>query len=177
MPMGPCQLLDEVGIDVGHKVVSTLNQEAGDRFKPAGMYERLSDLGCYGKRSKKGFFHYDDQGQKLEINKDILELLPAQKIRMSEEEIQERVFIPMINEAATVLQDQVVRTVEEVDLGIIFGVGFPRFRGGLLRYADSQGLDNILKVLDQYGRDLDAKRFEACSLIRDLVKKKQTFYN
>ena len=141
------------------------------------MYERLSNHDYDGKKSKKGFFHYDDRGRKLEINKDILEYFPAQKIKMSEKEIQERVIIPMINEAATVLQDQVVRTVEEIDLGIVFGIGFPRFRGGLLKYADSRGLDNILKVLDQYAQDLDGKRFEACSLIRELGKKKRTFYN
>jgi 3-hydroxyacyl-CoA dehydrogenase/enoyl-CoA hydratase/3-hydroxybutyryl-CoA epimerase len=140
------------------------------------MYERLSDLDYYGKKSKKGFFLYDDRGRKLEINKDILKYLPAWNIKMSEEEIQERVVIPMINEAATVLQDQVVRTVEEIDLGVVFGIGFPRFRGGLLKYADSRGLDNILKVLDQYAQELDAKRFEACSLIRELGKKKRTFY-
>jgi 3-hydroxyacyl-CoA dehydrogenase/enoyl-CoA hydratase/3-hydroxybutyryl-CoA epimerase len=177
MPTGPCLLLDEVGIDVGHKVVSILNEATGDRFKPAAIYEKLFDLGCFGKRSKKGFFRYDDQGRKLEINKDILKSLPAQRIRMSEEDIQKRVIIPMINEAATVLQDQAVKTVEEIDLGLVFGVGFPRFRGGLLRYADSQGLDNILRALDEYAKDLDARRFEACSLIREMVKKQETFYD
>jgi 3-hydroxyacyl-CoA dehydrogenase/enoyl-CoA hydratase/3-hydroxybutyryl-CoA epimerase len=76
-----------------------------------------------------------------------------------------------------VLQDQVVRTVEEIDLGMVFGVGFPRFRGGLLKYADAKGLDNILRGLDQYAQDVDAKRFEACSLIRELGTKRRTFYN
>ena len=176
MPMGPCHLLDELGFDVGHQLVTILDEATGGRFKPAAMYERLSDLDYYGKKSKKGFFLYDDRGRKLEINKDILKYLPARNIKMSEEEIQERVVIPMINEAATVLQDQVVRTVEEIDLGVVFGIGFPRFRGGLFKYADSRGLDNILKVLDQYAQELDAKRFEACSLIRELGKKKRTFY-
>jgi 3-hydroxyacyl-CoA dehydrogenase/enoyl-CoA hydratase/3-hydroxybutyryl-CoA epimerase len=177
MPMGPCHLLDEVGIDIGYKLLTILNERIGGRFKPAAMYKRLCHLDGYGKRSKKRFFHYDDQGRKLEMNKDIIECLPARKIKMSEEEIQERVLIPMINEAATLLQDQVVRTVQEIDLGIVFGFGFPRFRGGLLKYADSRGLGNILRVLDQYAQDLDAKRFEACSLIRELGEKKRTFYN
>ena len=177
MPTGPCHLLDEMGIDIGHNLITILQETTGGRFKPAAMYRRLCDLDCFGKKSKKGFFLYDDRGQKLEINKDILEYLPARRIKMSEEEIQERILIPMINEAATVLQDRVVRTVEEIDLGTVFGIGFPRFRGGLLKYADSRGLDNILRVLDQYARDLDPRRFEACSLIRQLGKKKGTFYN
>jgi 3-hydroxyacyl-CoA dehydrogenase/enoyl-CoA hydratase/3-hydroxybutyryl-CoA epimerase len=177
MPKGPCRLLDVVGIDFGHKLVTILNETTGDRFKPAALYETLSGLDYNGKKSKKGFFLYDDQGRRLEINKDILRYLPARKIKMREEEIQERVLIPMINEAARVLQDQVVRTVQEVDLGAVFGIGFPRFRGGLLKYADSRGLDHILRVLDQYAQDLDAKRFEACSLIRELGKKKRKFYN
>jgi 3-hydroxyacyl-CoA dehydrogenase/enoyl-CoA hydratase/3-hydroxybutyryl-CoA epimerase len=177
MPMGPCHLLDELGIDVGHNLITTLNETTAGRFKPAAVYERLSDLDYCGKKSKKGFFLYDDCGQKLEINRDILEYLPARRINMSEEQIQERLLIPMINEAAVVLQDQVVTTAGEIDLGIVFGTGFPRFRGGLLKYADSRGLDNILRLLDQYAQHLDAKRFEACSLIRELGKKNRTFYN
>ena len=177
MPMGPCQLLDEMGIDVGHNLITLLYETTGDRFKPAPMYERLWDLDGCGKKSKKGFFLYDDRGQKLEINKDILEYLPVRRIQMSEEQIQERILTPMINEAATALEDQVVRTAEEIDLGIVFGAGFPRFRGGLLRYADSRGLDHVLRVLDRYAQELDPKRFEACSLIRDLGKKNRTFCN
>jgi 3-hydroxyacyl-CoA dehydrogenase/enoyl-CoA hydratase/3-hydroxybutyryl-CoA epimerase len=177
MPIGPCRLLDEVGIDVGHRIVRMLNQATGDRFKPAGLYERLSDLDHYGKKSKKGFFHYDDQGRESGINQDILGLLPAQKISMSEQDIHKRIMMPMINEAATVLQERVVRTVQEIDLGLIFGAGFPRFRGGLLRYADSQGLDNILRALDACAKDLDAERFEACSLLREMAAKQDTFYN
>ena len=95
---------------------------------------------------------------------------------MSEEDIQNRVFTPMINEAARVLQDGIVGTAEEVDLGLIFEVGFPRFRGGLLRYADSLGGDKVLSQLDQYAQQVDAKRFEACSLLRELVKKNGGFY-
>jgi len=176
MPRGPCRLLDEVGFDVGRRVVTVLNDAVGDRFKPAAVYDKMSDLTYYGKKSKKGFFHYDDQGREIDINEDILECLPARKVKMSEKDIQERVLVPMINEAAIVLQDRIVRTVEEIDLGLVFGIGFPRFKGGLLRYADSKGLDKILRALDQYARDLDAMRFEACALIREMVKQKKTFY-
>jgi len=176
MPRGPCRLLDEVGFDVGHRVVTVLNDAVGDRFRPAAVYDKISDLTYCGKKSKKGFFHYDDQGREIDINEDILECLPARKVKMSEKDIQERVLVPMINEAAIVLQDRIVRTAEEIDLGLVFGMGFPRFRGGLLRYADSKGLDKILRALDQYARDLDAKRFEACALIREMVKQKKTFY-
>ncbi len=176
MPRGPCRLLDEVGFDVGYRLVTVLNDAVGDRFRPAAVYDKISDLTYCGKKSKKGFFHYDDQGREMNINEELLECLPARKVKMSQEDIQERVLVPMINEAAMVLQDRVVRTVQEIDLGLLFGIGFPRFRGGLLRYADSKGLDNILKALDQYARDQDAGRFEACALIREMVKQKKTFY-
>lgn len=176
MPRGPCRLLDEVGFDVGHRVVTVLNDAVGGRFRPAAVYDKMSHLTYYGKKSQKGFFHYDDQGRETDINEELLEYLPARKIKMSEKDIQERVLVPMINEATIVLQDRIVRTAEEIDLGLLFGIGFPRFRGGLLRYADSKGLNNILKSLDQYARDLDAKRFEACALIREMVKQKKTFY-
>lgn len=176
MPRGPCRLLDEVGFDLWHRVVTVLNDSVGDRFGPAAVHDKMSDLPYYGKKSKKGFFHYDDQGREMEINEDILDLLPPRKIKMSEEDIQTRVLIPMIIEAAMALQDQVVKTPEEIDLGLIFGIGFPRFRGGLLRYADSKGLDKILRALDPCARDPDARRFEAYALIREMVKQKKTFY-
>ncbi len=177
MPMGPCHLLDNMGIDAGYKVVNCLKEKAGDRFKPAAIFEKISKSGYYGKKSKKGIFHYDDRGRKLEINKDILKLLPAEKIKMNENDVQKKVIIPMINEAATVLQDGIAGTVEDIDLALIFGAGFPRFRGGLLKYADSLGLDNILKTLDQFAEDTDTVRFEPCSLIRELAEKNKSFYS
>ncbi len=174
---GPCYLLDEMGTDVAYKIVNKLNDVTEGRYKPAAIYEKFADLNCYGKKSKKGFFHYDEQGRKTGPNKDILNLLPVRKINMGEKDIQKRVVLPMINEAARLLQNQVAGTVEEIDLGLVFGAGFPRFRGGLLKYADSLGVDTVLKGLDQYAEDIDRKRFEACSFMREMVKMKETFYH
>ncbi len=160
MPMGPCHLLDDMGIDAGQGIINILNEAIGERFKPAEIYGKLSGL-----------------GRKSELNEEISQLLPVQKNKMSEDDIQKRIIIPMINEAAYVLQDQVAETVEDIDLALVFGAGFPRFRGGLLKYADILGPDYILRMLDQCAKNVDQKRFEACSLIKVMAEKNIKFYD
>jgi 3-hydroxyacyl-CoA dehydrogenase/enoyl-CoA hydratase/3-hydroxybutyryl-CoA epimerase len=82
----------------------------------------------------------------------------------------------MINEAATILHDGIVKTAGEVDLGLIFGIGFPPFRGGLLRYADSEGLDKIHSALKNFSETVDRERYTPSSYLTDLVESKTTFY-
>jgi 3-hydroxyacyl-CoA dehydrogenase/enoyl-CoA hydratase/3-hydroxybutyryl-CoA epimerase len=95
---------------------------------------------------------------------------------MSEIDIQMRLFLPMINEAAIILQDEIVTTASAVDLGLIFGIGFPPFRGGLLRYADFEGPDKILGALNNFAATVDGERYKACSYLVQLVESKMTFY-
>ena len=95
---------------------------------------------------------------------------------MSESELQMRLFLPMINEAAAILKDGIVETAADVDLGLIFGIGFPPFRGGLLRYADSEGLDKILGALKNFSETVDRERYTPNSYLTDLVETKTTFY-
>ncbi len=177
MPVGPGHLLDDIGIDIVYRIINVINKTHGDRFKPAAVFGKLSGFNYYGVKSKKGFYHYNDRGIKTGMNEEVLQLLPARKIKMREKDIQKRVIIPMINEAAYVLQDRIAETVEDIDLALVFGTGFPRFRGGLLKYADTLGLDNVLQALDHYAEDLDTKRFKACSLIEELAEKDGSFYN
>ncbi len=176
MPMGPCRLLDEVGIDVGVKVAKVMHEGLGERAHPSKLSSKLLEKQFLGKKNSKGFYLYDEKGKQIGENPDVVPLLPAEKKKMSEIDIQLRLFLPMINEAAIILQEKIVNSASDVDLGLIFGIGFPPFRGGLLRYADSEGLDKILAALNNFATTVDKDRYKASSYLVELVESKTTFY-
>ncbi len=176
MPMGPCRLLDEVGLDVGVKVAKVMYDGLGERAKSSKMSLKMTEKGLLGKKSNKGFYLYDEKGKHTTINPEAEALLPSDKKKMTEVEIQKRLFLPMINEAAEILKDGIVGRASDVDLGLIFGIGFPPFRGGLLRYADGEGLDKILAALNDFKSSVDKDRYLPSRYLEDLVKTKTTFY-
>lgn len=176
MPMGPCRLLDEVGIDVGVKVAKIMHDGLGERAHPSKFSQKLLEKNFLGRKNSKGFYLYDEKGKVTGANSELEELLPTEKKKMSEADIQMRLFLPMINEAAFILQDKIVTNASAVDLGLIFGIGFPPFRGGLLRYADFEGLDKILEALNHFANSVDKDRYKASSYLVELVESKMTFY-
>jgi 3-hydroxyacyl-CoA dehydrogenase/enoyl-CoA hydratase/3-hydroxybutyryl-CoA epimerase len=176
MPMGPARLLDEVGIDVGVKVGKVMHDGLGERALPSKLSSKLMEKNFLGKKNLKGFYLYDEKGKVTGQNPDVEELLPKEKKKMSESELQMRLFLPMINEAAAILKDGIVSRAADVDLGLIFGIGFPPFRGGLLRYADNEGLDKILNALKQLSETVNADRYAPNSYLTELVESKMTFY-
>lgn len=176
MPMGPCRLLDEVGIDVAVKVAKVMYDGLGERAHPSKFSLKLSEKNFLGKKNSKGFYLYDEKGKVTGQNPEVDPLLPAEKKKMSEADLQMRLFLPMINEAAMILKDGIVTTAADVDLGLIFGIGFPPFRGGLLRYADSEGLDRILNAIKNFQETVDKDRYAPSSYLEDLVATKTSFY-
>lgn len=176
MPMGPGRLLDEVGIDVGVKVAKVMYEGLGERAHPSKLSSRLVEKNFLGKKNSKGFYLYDEKGKVTGPNPEIEDLLPKEKKKMSESELQMRLFLPMINEAAAILKDGIVTTASDVDLGLIFGIGFPPFRGGLLRYADGQGLDKIHEALVNFSKTVDSNRYAPSPYLSELVETKTTFY-
>ncbi len=176
MPMGPCRLLDEVGIDVAVKVAKILHDGLGDRAKSSGLSKKMSEKGLLGRKTNKGFYLYDEKGKPTGANPEAQELLSGPKKVMSETEIQMRVILPMINEASIILDEGIVDHAGDVDLGLIFGIGFPPFRGGLLRYADSEGPDRILSALERFESSVDKDRYKPAAYLRKLVENKTKFY-
>ncbi len=174
--MGPCRLLDEIGIDVGVKVADIIHDGLGARATPALISKKLVEQKFYGKKNKLGFYQYDEAGKESGINDKVKALLPSQSKKLEEVEIQMRVFLPMINEAAYILDEKIVDKAQDVDLGLIYGIGFPPFRGGLLRYADSQGLDRILMAIKTYGQNVSSDRYKASPYLESLVEQKKKFY-
>jgi 3-hydroxyacyl-CoA dehydrogenase/enoyl-CoA hydratase/3-hydroxybutyryl-CoA epimerase len=176
MPMGPGRLLDEVGIDVAVKVAKVMYEGLGERAHPSKFSSKLAEKNLLGKKTSKGFYLYDDKGKVTGPNPEVEELLPKEKKKISESELQMRLFLPMINEAAAILKDGIVQTASDVDLGLIYGIGFPPFRGGLLRYADSEGLDKIHNALKNFSETVDKNRYTPNSYLTNLVETKTTFY-
>lgn len=175
MPMGPLELIDEVGIDVGYKVAKVLEHGYGARMKVAAILEEVKQRGFLGKKSGAGFYLH--RGERKIPNADIYKFIgPSARRPVSGEIALKRMMYIMINEAARCLEENVVDRPEVVDVGMIMGTGFPPFRGGLLRYADSAGIDNIVKDLQYFEKEFDGIRFKPCTNLLDMLEKRRGFY-
>ena len=152
MPMGPIELLDEVGVDVGDKVGHIFHEAFGERMKPADLASKVIAAGRLGKKNGKGFYVYENGGRQKTFDPEIYTILGVrpESGKISDQEMVERCIFSMINEAAMCLDEKVVLTPSEVDLGMIMGTGFPPFRGGLLKYADTVGAPTIVDKLREY---------------------------
>jgi 3-hydroxyacyl-CoA dehydrogenase/enoyl-CoA hydratase/3-hydroxybutyryl-CoA epimerase len=148
MPIGPFEVLDEVGEDVAWSVVESLHHELGERFSPPQLMDDFRNLGGKGKRYGRGVYIWDESGKRRDFSEDIgkISYLKLSEEKCPEDErqrIAERIVFPMIDEAARCLDEKVVSKPREIDMAIIHGIGFPPFRGGLLKYADHIGLDRV----------------------------------
>jgi 3-hydroxyacyl-CoA dehydrogenase / enoyl-CoA hydratase / 3-hydroxybutyryl-CoA epimerase len=150
MPMGPLRLLDEVGLDVARHAGSVMANAFGERLTAPPPMTALSTVDLLGRKGGRGFYNYED-GREKGVNEDIYaklaSALPPQRRQLDEQEVLDRTLLVMVNEAARILDEGIVATPGEVDLGMITGTGFPPFRGGLLRWADTLGMDIIRQRL------------------------------
>ncbi|MCK5013285.1 MAG: enoyl-CoA hydratase/isomerase family protein [Candidatus Omnitrophica bacterium] len=175
LPMGPFTLSDEVGLDVGIKVLETLAESLGGRFAPVGSFKKVFEKGLLGKKTKKGFYTYS--GKDRDPNEEIEALLGDNDFRpFDAENYRKRLIYLMINEAARCLEDGVVDDPGAIDVGMIFGTGFPPFRGGLLRWADSVGIANIVDDLERFTNKENRQQFEPCAYLLSLRDEKKGFY-
>ena len=176
MPMGPFRLLDEVGIDVGIKVLKEIHQALGDRMCSHSLIEDIVKAGFLGRKNDKGFYLYKE-GRKKEWNQHINKFFPHKSTFMGEKLIQQRIFFPMVNEAAHILDEKIVISPKDVDLGVIFGIGFPPFRGGILRYADREGLDQIVQLMKEFSREAGPHYYTPAPYLERLVHEKRCFHS
>ena len=181
-PMGPAYLLDVVGIDTAVHAAQVMAAGFPDRMKEEGANAMtlFKDENRFGQKNGKGFYSYtlDRKGKpKKSVDPEthtLLKKLTSETKEVSDEEIIDRMMIPMINESARCLDEKIVSTPMEVDLGVLFGLGFPPFRGGVLKYADDEGLAKIVEKIETY-KHLGAA-YEAPDILTQLAKKSQTFY-
>lgn len=180
MPMGPFELMDSVGLDVCVKVLNIFKKAYPDRVEMPGLMEKLEkNKTRMGQKTNLGFYKYND-GRKGEVDQGIYaELgLSAPTNPLSDQECLERGVFAMINECCLALdQDKIVDTPNEVDLAMIMGTGFPPFRGGLTKYADSVGASYIKTQLDKYASERKANRLKPSSKLVERAQKNAKFYN
>ncbi|TSC23579.1 fatty acid oxidation complex subunit alpha FadJ [Corallococcus sp. Z5C101001] len=175
-PVGPITLLDEVGIDVAQKVGPVMEAAFGKRMAAPKALEGVVSDGRLGRKTQKGFYLYEN-GKKKEVDPQVYLLLPHGKDRKSMDptEMAERCALQMVNEAIRCLGEGILRSPRDGDVGAIFGLGFPPFLGGPLRYADSLGPANLLRKLEHY-QDKYGERFTPAPLLVEKVKAGKGFY-
>ena len=176
-PVGPITLLDEVGIDVGGKVGQTLFEAFGGRMSPSESLRRVVESGRTGRKGRQGFYLYDDAGKKAAVDPSVYELLPhgAARREIEAEEIRQRCVLAMVNEAARCLEEGVLRSARDGDVGAVFGIGFPPFRGGPFRYVDSVGAVALVEELEQLNGRFPG-RFAPSELLLNAARSRRRFY-
>ncbi|HEX9986538.1 MAG TPA: 3-hydroxyacyl-CoA dehydrogenase NAD-binding domain-containing protein [Thermoanaerobaculia bacterium] len=176
MPMGPLTLLDEVGIDVAAKVANILSDAFGARLTKSTVVEKAYQDGRYGKKNGKGVYIYDAAGKRQGPDPAVYKLIGiAAPKTANPAEVVDRMVLAMINEASLILEEKIVASAPELDLAMIMGTGFPPFRGGLLRYADSIGSKQIVAKLDDLAKRV-GPRFTPNAPLRRLAESGRTFY-
>ena len=173
MPMGPFVLADEVGLDVGYKVAKVLEDAYGERMQVSPILDRVyQQMKLLGNKSGKGFYLHE---AKKRVANDAVKSLVFSKRQFDEHEIIDRTMLIMVNEAAMCLQEGIVDNAQYLDMAMLMGTGFPPFRGGLLKYADSIGIESIVITLQSLAKH-HGLRFEPAKLLLDMAKDEKTFY-
>jgi 3-hydroxyacyl-CoA dehydrogenase/enoyl-CoA hydratase/3-hydroxybutyryl-CoA epimerase/3-hydroxyacyl-CoA dehydrogenase/enoyl-CoA hydratase/3-hydroxybutyryl-CoA epimerase/enoyl-CoA isomerase len=178
MPMGPIALYDVVGLDTAFYAGRVMVEAFPERTAASPILGELVKVGRLGQKSGAGFFLYKDKGGKGTPDPALDKLLAPhirKREKFSPEQTMHRLFLPMVLEATRILEAKVVRNVRDVDLGLIFGTGFPPFRGGLLFWADTLGAAKIvelLKPLESLG-----PRAQSTPMLLEMAKSGKKFYD
>jgi 3-hydroxyacyl-CoA dehydrogenase/enoyl-CoA hydratase/3-hydroxybutyryl-CoA epimerase len=175
-PVGPFTLLDEVGLDIAAKSGAILHQAFGERMAPSQSMRAIVNAGRTGRKGKLGFYKYDAEGKKGDVDDSVYALLsnPARS-SFPADEIQQRCALALVNEAARALEGGIVRSARDGDIGAVFGIGFPPFRGGPFRWIDALGAGKVVDALE----DLSARfapRFTPCDLLVSMARRGERFY-
>ncbi len=179
MPMGPITLYDMVGLDTAFYAGRTMWEAFPDRIEASPILPALVKAGRLGRKSGLGFFSYQNKKGRSQPDPELAKYVePYMKSELREfnaQQIEARLFLPMLLEATRILEEKLVRNVRDVDLGLIFGVGFPPFKGGLLYWADTLGAAEIVELLKPL-EDMGT-RAEPTPLLREMAAEGRKFYD
>jgi 3-hydroxyacyl-CoA dehydrogenase / enoyl-CoA hydratase / 3-hydroxybutyryl-CoA epimerase len=190
-PVGPVTLIDEVGLDVGAKAGKIMADAFPGRLDPARSFQAVVAAGRYGRKAKKGFYLYDDEGKKGAADPSVYPLYlasgapivvkpgaesaPGAPAPVPESEIVQRTTLAMLNEAARALEEGIIKSPRDGDVGAVFGIGFPPYRGGPFRYMDSLGPAAVVELLEELNQRFPG-RFEPADNLRELARSNGKFY-
>ncbi|OED86717.1 fatty acid oxidation complex subunit alpha FadB [Vibrio breoganii] len=181
-PMGPAYLLDVVGLDTAHHAQQVMASGFPERMAKQGTdaIDVLFEQQRYGQKNGAGFYEYqpDRKGKpKKSFNPEVSEYLAtlnAPNKQFSDEEVLHRMMIPMINEVVLCLEENIIASPQEADMALVYGLGFPPFRGGVFRYLDSLGIKNYLALCEQY-QSL-GPLYKAPQLLHSMANSGDSFY-
>jgi 3-hydroxyacyl-CoA dehydrogenase / enoyl-CoA hydratase / 3-hydroxybutyryl-CoA epimerase len=174
-PIGPVLLQDEVGIDVAGKVARIMVEAFGSRMAGPAFTARFVDGERKGRKNRKGFYRYDEGGNRKGVDEDVyatLGLGPRRKV--ARDEIQCRVSLAFVNEAARCLEDGILRSPRDGDIGAVLGLGFPPFRGGPFRHVDQVGAAAVVATLEELA-SVHGERFVPAEILREHAQSGRTF--
>ncbi|CCN33327.1 Fatty acid oxidation complex subunit alpha (Includes: Enoyl-CoA hydratase/Delta(3)-cis-Delta(2)-trans-enoyl-CoA isomerase/3-hydroxybutyryl-CoA epimerase; 3-hydroxyacyl-CoA dehydrogenase) [Vibrio nigripulchritudo SO65] len=181
-PMGPAYLLDVVGIDTAHHAQAVMAEGFPERMGKEGkdVIDALFESDRYGQKNGTGFYQYslDKKGRPKKTFSD--EILPvissvcADQQAFDEDTIMQRMMIPMINEVVLCLEEGIIASPQEADMALVYGLGFPPFRGGVFRYLDSIGIAEFVAMAEPYA-DLGAM-YQPPQMLIDMAERGESFY-
>jgi 3-hydroxyacyl-CoA dehydrogenase/enoyl-CoA hydratase/3-hydroxybutyryl-CoA epimerase len=172
-PVGPLELLDEVGLDIAHHAGEVMLPYLGQRVAPPPVLGRMIEDGRKGRKAGKGF--YDYSGKEKRPDPKVYELLGWKAHEVPAEEIVERCWLQMLNEVARTIEDGVIENPVDIDVGVIFGFGFPPFRGGILKAADRLGIAAVVEKLEGYAERY-GERLAPATLLTTMAAEGKTFH-
>jgi 3-hydroxyacyl-CoA dehydrogenase/enoyl-CoA hydratase/3-hydroxybutyryl-CoA epimerase len=172
-PVGPLELLDEVGLDIAHHASQVIGPFLGERVAPPPVFVRMLEDGRKGRKAGKGF--YDYSGKEKTPDPKVYELLGWRAARVPDEEIVERCWLQMLNETARCIEEGIIENPVDVDVGVIFGFGFPPFRGGILKEADRIGLPQVVQRLEEHASRY-GQRLAPAELLKAMAAEGKTFH-
>ncbi len=174
-PVGPVALLDEVGLDVAQKAAKVMQEAFGERMRPGVGLERLLQGGRLGRKNGRGFYRYHD-GHKSGVDDGVYGLLNVKpNDAVDPETVRRRLVYAMLNEAAAACGEGVIRSARDGDVGAVYGIGFPAFRGGPLRMIDDLGaarvIESLYELQDRYG-----ERFRPAPALAEMARQGARYY-
>ncbi|WP_230431941.1 fatty acid oxidation complex subunit alpha FadJ [Plesiomonas shigelloides] len=178
-PVGPITLLDEVGIDVGAKISPILQEALGERFAAPDAFSALLKDDRKGRKNGRGFYLYGKKMRKGKKQPDtsVYKVLGVQpSTNQDPQELAERCVLMMLNEAARCLDEGIIRSPRDGDIGAIFGIGFPPFLGGPFRYMDRIGAAQLTTRLQEHAKRF-GQRFEPCDRLLQMAQGNEKFYS
>jgi 3-hydroxyacyl-CoA dehydrogenase/enoyl-CoA hydratase/3-hydroxybutyryl-CoA epimerase len=175
-PVGPMKLMDEVGLDIAHHAGREMVARKGLRLAPPPVFQSLLDDGRTGRKGGRGFYLYGEgKGRSGGVDESVYPLLGWEHRPLPEVEIAERCWLQMLNETARSIEDGVISDPDDIDIGVVFGFGFPPFRGGILREADRVGLNYVVERLDGYA-ERHGERLRPAELLHRMAAAGERFH-
>ena len=177
-PLGPLQLNDETSIDLGVKIAKATKAALGNAYENEEADDvlfRMFDAGRYGRKTKAGFYDYDEKGKRTGLWPGLAENWPTSDDQPPLEDVKLRLMLSQVLEAVRALEEGVLEDIREGDVGAILGWGFAPWSGGPFAWLDILGSAQAVATCDRLAKTY-GKRFEAPALLRDMAAKGESFY-